>query len=172
MFCIIFIKPKEDQTGYCAIHCAVHCAVHCAFHCAFHYVCPKIYLSARARILKTFHVVSVTLLIWYWLHFKTAIRIKTSVKLLQSILQTNHYSFQSYTLKPSCPSPSSPVNIHYYTWIFKVYSKRIHIQILSFRDCQSIFYFNICSSKHWFSLNIKISTFYWNHVKNLHIGNG
>jgi len=135
---IIFIKPKEDQTGYCAVHCAFHCA------------CPKIYLSVRARILKTFHVVSVTLLIRYWLHFKTAIRIKTSVKLLQSILQTNHYSFHSYTLKPSCPSPHSPVNIHYYVWIFKICSKRIHIQILSFRNCRSIFYFNVRSSKHWF----------------------
>jgi len=130
--CIIFIKPKEDQTGCCAVHCA----------------CPTMYLSVRTRILKTFHVVSVTLLIRYGLRFKTAIWIKTSVKLLQSILQTNHYSLQSYTLKPSFPSTHSPTNIHYYTRIFKVCSNSIHIQILRFPDCRSIFYFNICSSKH------------------------
>jgi hypothetical protein len=57
MFCIIFTKPKEDQTGCCAVH----------------YDCPTMYLSVRTRILKTFHVVSVKLLIRYELRFKTAI---------------------------------------------------------------------------------------------------
>lgn len=131
MFCIVYIKPKGDQTGYFSVHCA----------------CPTMYLSVGTRILKMFHVVSVTLLIRYGLRFKTAIRIKTSVKLLQFILQTNHYSVQSYTLKPSFPSTHSPANIHY-TRIFKVCSKRIHIQILRFRGCQSIFYFKVCTSKH------------------------
>jgi hypothetical protein len=64
---------------------------------------------------KMFHVVSVTLLIRYGLRFKTAIRIKPSVKLLQSILQTNHYSFQSYTLKTYFPLTQSPINIYHYT---------------------------------------------------------
>lgn len=155
MFCIIYIKPKENQTDHCAVHCA----------------CPTMYLSARTRILKIFHAVSVTLLIRYGLRFRTAIRIKTSVKLLQSILQTNHYSFQSCTLKPTFfslnPFPCKHTLLHMsFQSLLKKYS---HTQILKFRDCQPIFfYFNIYSYKHQFSFNIKISTFYQNHMKNLH----